>query len=154
MNSMYQEDPQVRARQAEYSEQEKQLLLMEYATKQLNEKDAYGMGQGDVAKASKESVIYVRIPTGIARSSRFVNVASLTPLPDVGQDLSRYVQRLQKMLLDPRHAPCRPSLGGIGPRPGHSDPSDRPGEPASVRPLLLGGSDGVSRQHCGGRHVG
>ena len=103
MNSMYQEDPQVRARQADYSNQEKQLLLMGYATHQLNEKDAYGMGQGDVAKASKDSVIFVRVPTNYRLDhARFVNVASLTPLPDVDQNLARYIQRLQKMLLDPR----------------------------------------------------
>jgi hypothetical protein len=103
MNSMYQEDPQVRARQADFSSEEKRLLLQGYATAQLNGKDAYGMGQGDVAKASKDSIIYVRVPTNYRLDhARFVNIASLTPLPDVDQDLSRYVQRLQKMLLDPR----------------------------------------------------
>ncbi len=104
INFMYQEDAKSRARHADFSEQEKQLLLMGYTVHQLNgRQDADFAGPGDVAKASKESVIYVRVPSVYRLDhQRFVNVATRTPFRDADPDLVRYRQRLEKMLLDPR----------------------------------------------------
>ena len=63
INFMYQEDAKARSRHRDLSDPEKQLLLMGYTTNQLNSsKDPYGISSSDVAKASKESVIYVRVP--------------------------------------------------------------------------------------------
>lgn len=105
MNFMYQEDAKAKARHADFSDQEKRLLLLGYTTQQLNSsnKDSYGMGPGDIAKASKEGGIFVRVPS-IYRldHQRFVDVASRTPLRDLDPDLPRYRKRLERMLLDPR----------------------------------------------------
>jgi hypothetical protein len=104
MNFMYQEDAKARARSLDFSEGEKRILLTGLATQQLNSnRDSYGMGPGDIAKASKEGGIFVRVPA-IYRldHQRFIDVASRTPLRDVDPELPRYRKRLEKMLLDPR----------------------------------------------------
>jgi hypothetical protein len=113
INLMYLEDPKARQRQSDFSESEQQLLAMGYAAHSLNAKqDPYGMGQGDIAKPTKDKIIYVRVPYGYrldpARNTnhgvhqRFVDVVSLTPFNDVDADIARYKQRLEKMLLEPR----------------------------------------------------
>jgi hypothetical protein len=104
MNFMYQEDPKARLRHADFSDTEKRLLLLGYTTQQLNSnRESYGAGPGDIAKASKEGGIFVRVPS-IYRldHQRFVDVSGRTPLKEVDTDLPRYRKRLEKMLLDPR----------------------------------------------------
>ena len=86
------------------SEQQKQIMLMGSMTQQLNNRqDHSGMTQEEVAKASKECVIRVRVPWCYRlEHERFLRVARMTPLFHNDPGLIRYRQRLQKMLLDPR----------------------------------------------------
>lgn len=98
---MYEEDPKARARRAEYTERENQILQMGNLAQQLNARSEAGSEK--IAKASKDSVIFVRIPFGYRFDhQRFVDVAGRTPVHPNDPDLPRYQKRLAKMLLDPR----------------------------------------------------
>ncbi|HZZ81235.1 MAG TPA: flagellar basal body P-ring protein FlgI, partial [Gemmataceae bacterium] len=104
INFMYQEDPNSPARRFEFNQQENRILAMGLAANQLNQnQDPYGIHANDVAKASKECIIHVRVPA-IYRfdHERFQRVACLTPLRDNDPNLNRYRQRLQAMVLNPR----------------------------------------------------
>ncbi len=101
LNFMYEEDPKARARRAEYNERENQIQMMGNVVQQLNAKQE--PGQEKLAKASKEAVIFVRIPFGYRHDhQRFVDVSARTPANSADPDLPRYRDRLAKMLLDPR----------------------------------------------------
>jgi hypothetical protein len=103
INFMYQDDPNSPARRFEFSKQEKLLLNMGNAANQLNvRQDPFGTSSSDVAKATKECVIQVRVPAAYRFDhDRFARVALFTPLRDTDTNLPRYRQRLQKMVLDP-----------------------------------------------------
>ncbi len=103
INFMYQDDPNSPARRFEFSKQEKLLLTMGNAANQLNvRQDPFGTSSSDVAKATKECVIQVRVPAAYRFDhDRFVRVARFTPLRDSDEKLPRYRHRLEKMLLDP-----------------------------------------------------
>jgi hypothetical protein len=85
------------------SEQQKQILLMENVTKQLNSsQDKAPFTQDNVAKATKECVINIRVPYAYRLNhERFLRVSRLTPLAYNDPSMGRYKARLQKMLLDP-----------------------------------------------------
>lgn len=101
INFMYEEDPKARARHAEFTERENSLLLLGSATNQLNGKQ--DPGNEKIAKASKESLIYVRVPLNYRYDhQRFVDVSARTPVQDNDPEMPRYQQRLAKMLLDPQ----------------------------------------------------
>ena len=104
INFMYQEDARSRAKHADFTDKESQYVALGSATSQLNSKqDPFGMVPGEIAKATKECVINVRVPMAYRLDhERFLIVASNTPLEARDQDLPRYRQRLQKMLLDAR----------------------------------------------------
>lgn len=103
INLMHEEDSRVRARHADFTAEENHILAMGNAAQQINAKQDPSISQDKIAKASKESVIYVRVPTGYRFDhQRFIDVAARTPQFDDDPDLPRYQQRLQKMLLDPR----------------------------------------------------
>jgi hypothetical protein len=103
INFMYQDDPNSPAKRFEFTKQENQLLTMGNVANQLNmHQDPYGIGANDVAKATKESIIQVRVPAAYRFDhDRFARVAVYTPLRDTDEKLPRYRQRLQKMVLDP-----------------------------------------------------
>src|ERR1019366_5347060 len=111
INFMYQDAPRSREllnsglSKGLLSDQQKQILLMGNVTQQLNNKqDPDGMNQQDIAKASKDCVVYMRVPYAYRLDhDRFLRVARLTPLyGDRDPNMPRYQARLQKMLLDPR----------------------------------------------------
>ena len=104
INFMYQEDARSRAKHADFTDKESQYVALGSATNQLNSKqDPFGMVPGEIAKATKECVINVRVPMGYRFDhERFLIVAANTPLEAKDPNLPRYRQRLQKMLLDAR----------------------------------------------------
>jgi hypothetical protein len=101
LNFMYQDDPHSKA---VLSDQQKQILLMGDAARQLNQRhDPIGATQTEMAKAVSKEVINVRVPFAYRFDhERFLRVSRLTPLSDKDTDLPRYRKRLEKMLLDPR----------------------------------------------------
>ncbi len=103
INFKYQDDPNSPARRFEFTKQEKLLLQMGNAANQLNKRqDPFGASINDVAKATKECVIQVRVPAAYRFDhDRFARVALYTPLRDSDPSLTRYRQRLQKLVLDP-----------------------------------------------------
>jgi Flagellar P-ring protein len=103
INFMYQDDPNSPARRFEFTKQEKLLLQMGNAAHQLNmRQDPFGATANDVAKATKECVIQVRVPAAYRFDhERFARVALYTPLRDNDVKMPRYRQRLQKLVLDP-----------------------------------------------------
>ena len=103
INTKYQDDPNSPARRFEFTKQEKMLLTMGNAANQLNmRQDPFGASVNDIAKATKDKVIQVRVPAAYRFDhDRFARVALYTPLRDTDPNLSRYRQRLQKLVLDP-----------------------------------------------------
>jgi hypothetical protein len=109
INYLYQESPRSREllnaglNKGLLSEQQKQILLMENVTKQLNSsQDKNPFTQDNVAKATKECVINIRVPYAYRLDhERFLLVSRLTPLTYNDPNMARYKARLQKMLLDP-----------------------------------------------------
>lgn len=106
INFKYQDDPNSPAKRFEYTKQEKLILTMGLATSQLNNhQDPFGSTANDIAHASKERIIQVRIPAAYRFDhDRFARVALYTPLRDTDPNLPRYRQRLSKMVLDPSDA--------------------------------------------------
>lgn len=103
INFKYQDDPNSPARRFEFTKQEKLLLTMGNAANQLNmHQDPYGASASDVAKATKEGVIHVRVPAAYRFDhERFARVALFTPLRDNDPKRTRYCDRLKKIVLNP-----------------------------------------------------
>lgn len=87
----------------EFVQKHRQLYLLEDVTQQLNNFEPGGIGRGDAAKAVNGDLVNVRVPYAYRYNpERYLRVARLIPLTDDAAQMSKYRQRLQKMLLEPR----------------------------------------------------
>ena len=104
INFMYQDDPRSKALHADYTKEENQLMLLGNVANQINQRqDPSGMNPQEMAKAMNEEVINVRVPIVYRfNHARFLEVSTMTPLNNNDPGLTRYRQRCQKMLQDPR----------------------------------------------------
>jgi hypothetical protein len=104
INFMYQEDPLSKARHADYTRQEAQILLTGSVANQVNQRqDSSGLDQRELAKATGKDLINVRVPFLYRLDhERYLHVSGFTPLNNGDPKLVGYRERLKKMLLDPR----------------------------------------------------
>ncbi len=99
INYMFQDDQ----RKVKWSQQEKNLLLLNDVSTRLNEKHRVaGMQNTEMAKAVTKEVLNVRVPYLYRNNpERFLRVARLTPLREDREALLRYRRKLETMLVDP-----------------------------------------------------
>jgi hypothetical protein len=104
MTAMFQDDPQRRIRQGEFSREESMILLMGDVAGQMNQRqETNNFHQNEMAKAVSKEVINVRVPFAYRLDhERFMHVSGFTPLDSTDPNLVNYRERLKKMLLDPR----------------------------------------------------
>jgi hypothetical protein len=99
LNYLFQEDPQ---RLQRLSAQQKQLLLLDDVSQQLNRKFDQGADAGKVARAHSKETVQLRVPYSYRLNpERYLYVAHLVPLADDAEQQQRYRRRLQKLLGDP-----------------------------------------------------
>jgi flagellar basal body P-ring protein FlgI len=104
INFMYQDDPRSKALHADYNKEENQIMLLGNVANQINQRqDPSGMNPQEMAKAMNDEVINVRVPSVYRfNHARFLEVSTMTPLNNNDAGLTRYRQRCEKMLRDPR----------------------------------------------------
>jgi hypothetical protein len=104
INFMYQDDPKAKKLHDDFSGGESRILLEGALANQLNTRnDPSGMNERELAKPANERIINVRVPFAYRYNhERFLTVSGFTPLHEPDPNMTRYKQRLQKMLLDPR----------------------------------------------------
>lgn len=104
INLQFQDDPLSKARQADFTRQEKNILVMGNLANQFNQsQDPTGMNQQEMAKAVSKEVINVRVPFLYRLDhERFLHVSGFTPLRNNDPALVAYRKRLEAMLVDPR----------------------------------------------------
>jgi flagellar basal body P-ring protein FlgI len=104
INFMYQDDPRAKALHADFTPEENQILNVGNIANQFNERhDPSGMSPNEMAKAASKDLINVRVPIVYRfNHARFLEVSTMTPLDSKDPGLTRYTQRCQKMLHDPR----------------------------------------------------
>ena len=95
---MFQDDPK---KQKLVMENQK-LLLLEETTQQINSKFDAAAGRSAMAKAVTPEVISVSVPYAYRYNpERYLRVSRLIPLREEAKQMSKYRQRLTKMLADP-----------------------------------------------------
>jgi hypothetical protein len=106
INFMFQDDARARSLHHDFTDAESRILNLGNVANQLNQRyETTGINQTEMAKAAGKEAINVRVPYAYRfNHERFLEVSRMTPLRDNDQNLPRYRQRLQKMLLDPRDA--------------------------------------------------
>jgi hypothetical protein len=91
------------AQKQEFVHKHRQLFLLEDVTQQINDTfEPAGPGRGDAAKALSTELVSIRVPYAYRYNpERYLLVARQIPLSDDPEPMSKYRNRLQKMLANP-----------------------------------------------------